>query len=302
MPTLNAIYNGYFDTNIDGWIPSVDTCTSDAVSWEAGRMMIENPYQVGCNVNQYVGARQSFELKDPIVGFNIYCEGPETNMAYWMIRDITTSAMLFENKGHWFNCTPGRIEYDLTAMGATIGDTIEIEFGQRYANGAIEFYIDNVENLYTVEEANVVSMALTVDTNDCIESCTINGLVSWGNIGGMPSDPTDLEILYNGNSILIDSGVVLDSGEVTSLYSFSIPDLTEGIYTIEASPNSGTTPQIITVNKFIEAGMDNTGILLTGLLTGSLLFGFMGSCDRHKKMKDCELHECKWINDRCIKK
>ncbi len=94
----------------------------------------------------------------------------------------------------------------------------------------------------------VKSSTLTVDTNDCVEPCTINGGVSWTNYGSSASLPIDLSITYNGNSILVSppGGVIIAPGETKS-YIFTIPVLTAGTYTVSASPNTGTTPQTITV-------------------------------------------------------
>lgn len=46
-------------------------------------------------------------------------------------------------------------------------------------------YIDSLGNVQIVVSpiipANVISTTLTVDNNDCIEPCTINGTVGWTN-------------------------------------------------------------------------------------------------------------------------
>lgn len=91
-----------------------------------------------------------------------------------------------------------------------------------------------------------ISTILTVDTNDCVEPCTVNGTVSWTNNGGVASLPTDLSISYNGNSIPVASAIVINPGETLS-YTFSIPGLIAGTYTVQASPDAGTVPQTITV-------------------------------------------------------
>ena len=95
--------------------------------------------------------------------------------------------------------------------------------------------------------AHVISATLTVDKNDCTEPCTVGGNVSWTNNGGTVSDPIDLSITVNGDQNIISSGVTIDPGVTTSVYPFSLPDLVSGTYEICASPDSGTTCQIITV-------------------------------------------------------
>ena len=109
--------------------------------------------------------------------------------------------------------------------------------------------------------ANVISSTLTVDTNDCTEPCTINGTVSWSNTGGTTSTATDLAITVNGILTLIDSAVVIDPGQTTTEYPFSLPDLSADTYTIQASPNANTTPQTITVRT--PANITATDIMVT---------------------------------------
>ncbi len=114
--------------------------------------------------------------------------------------------------------------------------------------------------------ANVISATLTVDTNDCVAPCTVGGTVSWTNTGGTASFPTDLSISYNGGSTIVASAVVIGPGETTAVYTFSLPDLTAGTYTVQASPNTGTTPQIITVRAPVASAY------FTSVPTGALIY------------------------------
>ncbi len=130
--------------------------------------------------------------------------------------------------------------------------------GFKTINGGVDIGFDDVNfaysndgttpgiSAYCVPPANVISATLTVDRNDCTEPCTVNGTVSWTNNGGIASPPTDLSISYNGNSIPVASAAIINPGETLS-YTFSIPGLTVGTYTVQASPNAGTAPQTITV-------------------------------------------------------
>lgn len=108
--------------------------------------------------------------------------------------------------------------------------------------------------------ANVVSAILMVDTNDCTVSCTISGTVSWTNNGGTASSPIDLGVTVNGTPTVLGSGVVIDPGATTSAYPFSLTPVA-GTYTICASPNSGTTCQVVTVRT--PANITTTEMTLT---------------------------------------
>ena len=94
--------------------------------------------------------------------------------------------------------------------------------------------------------ANVISATLTVNTNDCTVSCTINGTVSWTNNGGTASSEMNLGVTVNDTLTVLASGISIAPGATTDPYPFSLtPEA--GTYTICASPDSGTTCQVVTV-------------------------------------------------------
>jgi hypothetical protein len=96
-------------------------------------------------------------------------------------------------------------------------------------------------------QPNIISSTLTVDKTDCTELCTVNGTVSWENNGGATSAPTDLSITVNTIPTVLATGVIIPPSTTTSVYPFSLPDLTAGTYEICAVPDSGTACQIVTV-------------------------------------------------------
>ena len=106
-----------------------------------------------------------------------------------------------------------------------------------------------------------ISMELTVSTNDCSAPCTVTGNVKWTNNGGVASSPINLNILVNGNPTLLASNVAINPQEVKS-YDFTLPDLVVGTYTVEASPNTGTPPQVIVVHV-LPANIVSTNLTLS---------------------------------------
>lgn len=97
-----------------------------------------------------------------------------------------------------------------------------------------------------VTPENVVSDLLTVDKNNCEASCTINGTVRWINTGGTTSVPTNLQITVNGVPTTLGTSITIGPGAQTSIYSFNLPSLVKGTYTIGTVP-PGATNQVITV-------------------------------------------------------
>lgn len=93
--------------------------------------------------------------------------------------------------------------------------------------------------------ASIISTVLTVDKNDCIAPCTVNGTVSWTNTGGSPGT-LDPAILVNNTPTRIGSAVQINPG-ATLQYTFQLPNLIAGTYNVCAQPDSGTTCKIITV-------------------------------------------------------
>jgi len=93
--------------------------------------------------------------------------------------------------------------------------------------------------------ANVISATLTVDTNDCVAPCTVNGTVSWTNTGGSPGT-LDPAILVNTISTNLGSAVQINPG-ATLQYTFQLSNLIAGTYSVCAYPDSGTACQTITV-------------------------------------------------------
>ncbi len=92
-----------------------------------------------------------------------------------------------------------------------------------------------------------ISTELTVSTNDCSAPCTVTGTVKWTNNGGVASSPINLSIIVNGDPTLLGSNVIINPQEIKS-YDFTLENLTVGTYTVEASPDTGTTPQVIEVH------------------------------------------------------
>ncbi len=101
-------------------------------------------------------------------------------------------------------------------------------------------------DLTVLAPANIISATLTVDTNDCVAPCTVNGTVSWTNTGDIASIPTDLKILVNTVPTILRSSVTINPGQTLS-YTFQLPSLSAGTYTVCASPDTGTVCQTITV-------------------------------------------------------
>lgn len=116
---------------------------------------------------------------------------------------------------------------------------------------------------YCAPAANVISATLTVDKNDCIAPCTVNGTVSWTNNGNAPSAPMNLQVTVTGGTpATVATGVVINPGDTTIEYPFSISGLVIGTYDICASPDSGTTCQTIVVSP-TPAEIITTNIILT---------------------------------------
>ncbi len=92
-----------------------------------------------------------------------------------------------------------------------------------------------------------ISTELTVSTNDCSAPCTVTGTVKWTNNGTVASSPINLNITVNGVPTLLASNVIINPQEIKS-YNFTLENLMVGTYTVEASPDTGTTPQVIEVH------------------------------------------------------
>lgn len=95
--------------------------------------------------------------------------------------------------------------------------------------------------------ANIISATLTVDTNDCVAPCKVNGTISWTNNGGSPGI-VDLVILVNSSPLIISSDTTLNPGD-TLQFTFQLQDLIVGTYSICASPDAGTSCQTIIVRS-----------------------------------------------------
>ena len=150
------------------------------------------------------------------------------------------------------NCTIdpsiGTCTIDIDTTGATPGIYHTIA---RTSNSLQLCESSPVDVTLQLRPANVISATLTVDKNDCIEPCTVNGTVSWTNIGGTTNTATDLTITVNGTPMIIAPAVMIDPGQTTLIYPFQLPNLTAGTYNICASPNTGTNCQITTVRTSV---------------------------------------------------
>ena len=107
--------------------------------------------------------------------------------------------------------------------------------------------------------SHIISTTLTVDKNNCTTPCTVGGTVSWTNNGETTNLPIDLSITVNGTQHIVASNVIIDPGQTTELYPFSLTNLTALIYEICASPDSGTACQTIVVRTPICSWITSKG-------------------------------------------
>ncbi len=104
-------------------------------------------------------------------------------------------------------------------------------------------------------QSNIVSTDIYVDPMYCTEPCDVYIEISWANLGDAVAQ--FIPGMALDGVLTTSSPVTLNGGESITI-AFDIPGLSAGTYTIQASPNSGTSPQTVNVASANMASM--TGI------------------------------------------
>lgn len=103
---------------------------------------------------------------------------------------------------------------------------------------------------------NVTSNLLTAVKGTCGVTCAITGTVRWTNSGGTASISAPLKIDVSGTQTTIAT-VSIAPYASTQEYSFNIPNIAPGPYTISAIP-AGAAPVNITINPALIAATNIT--------------------------------------------
>ena len=93
--------------------------------------------------------------------------------------------------------------------------------------------------------AHIISTNMEISSTSYVEPCTIQVAVDWQNIGDITG--TLVPSIKIDNNPVQHPSEPLDGGQIAT-HSFTVSNLMAGSHTIEADPNTGTSPQTITVH------------------------------------------------------
>jgi hypothetical protein len=118
--------------------------------------------------------------------------------------------------------------------------------------------------------ADIISTNIIAGPTSCVEPCETVATVTWQNTGDVQGEFTP-EIIVDGNSNITLPSEQLDRDQIVT-HSFTIPSLMAGQHTIQASPNTGTTQQVIDVivggEAFFSSTIPGAEIWIDGTDTG----------------------------------
>jgi PEGA domain len=117
---------------------------------------------------------------------------------------------------------------------------------------------------------NIISTNIIATPTSCVEPCEAVATVTWQNTGDIRGEFVP-EIIVDGNSSITLPSEQLDRDQIVT-HSFTIPSLMAGQHTIQASPNVGTSQQIIDVivggEAFFSSTIPGAEIWIDGIDTG----------------------------------